>query len=760
MNATAEAVLRSWSLDHFILAYLCLLVAVYSRGWKLLSRQLPNRFPRWRLICFITGVITVYIAVASPLDAFAGFLLQVHMIQHLLLTVVAPPLILLGSPWLPLLRGLPKAWVRDGIGPLINGPFGRTLIRTFGNPVLAWILFVGSTLTWHIPGLYDRALRYESWHAAEHFCFFVTGLLFWWHIVLPWPARQKWSRWLIIPYILSADLLNTVLASFLSFYDQPLYPVYETMPRLWGISVMDDQIAAGVIMWVPGSIAFLVPAFFITAKLLSPKRGVRPSDTPTKNQQAKQAEPRTSQPKGKPWITAIAQSPARRSIQIIMLLLAIAVIVDGFWGSEVSSMNLAGVLTWTYWRGFSVIALLTLGNLFCAVCPFTFFRNLAQRFLPKGRQRSWPKKLANKWPAVILLVIFLWAYEVFDLWDRPIATAGLIVAYFASIALIDSFFRKGSFCKYVCPIGQYHFAFSSISSGEVKVEKTDVCASCTTHDCLRGNEQQSGCETALFLPSKAGNMDCTFCLDCVRACPHDNITIQSVIPSQDLTNNDLRSTIGRYSERTDIAALLMVFCSGAFINAAGMTAPVQDLFQRITNQFGIAESILVSVFIIAGVVAVPLALGYLAAILTRTLVTKGKSCRELMVRFAYGFVPLGAAVWAAHFLFHLATGAFTAVPVFKRILADLGIGSMGDAIDGLSNPGFSGNWIINMEFVLLDAGLLASLYVLWRISERTFEKQRVAGFLIWASIAVLLFMAAIWIIFQPMEMRGTQLSGG
>lgn len=760
MNAAAEAVLRSWSLDPFILVYLCLVVVVYSRGWRLLSRQLPNRFPRWRLLCFITGVVTVYIAVASPLDAFAGFLLQVHMVQHLMLTVVAPPLILLGSPWLPVLRGLPKTWVRDGIAPLINGRFGRTLIRIFGNPVLAWALFVGSTLVWHIPGLYDRALRYESWHAAEHFCFFVTGLLFWWHIVLPWPARQSWSRWLIIPYILSADLLNTVLASFLSFYDQPLYPVYETMPRLWGINVMDDQIAAGVIMWVPGSIAFLVPAFFITAKLLSPKRGVRPSQAQTKGSETRKKTPRTIRTKSKPWITVIAQSPVRRSMQTIMLLLAIAIIVDGFWGPEVSSMNLAGVLPWTYWRGFSVIALLTLGNLFCTACPFTLFRDLTQRFLPKGIQRNLPKKLANKWPAVILLVTFLWAYEVFDLWDRPMATAGLIVGYFASIVLIDSLFRKGSFCKYVCPIGQYHFAFSSISSGEVKVQKTDVCASCITHDCLRGNEQQSGCETALFLPSKAGNMDCTFCLDCVRACPHDNITIQSVIPGQDLTNDGLRSTIGRYSKRADLAALLMVFCSGAFINAAGMTAPVQELFLQISSQFVFAESILISAFIIIGVVFLPLALGYTAAILTRAFVDKNKSCRELMVSFAYGFVPLSAAVWAAHFLFHLTTGAFTAIPVFKRILAEFGIGSMRDAISGLSNPGFSGNWIINMEFILLDAGLLASLYVLWRISERTFEKQRIAGFLIWASIAALLFMAAIWIIFQPMEMRGTQLSGG
>ncbi len=136
--------------------------------------------------------------------------------------------------------------------------------------------------------------------------------------------------------------------------------------------------------------------------------------------------------------------------------------------------------------------------------------------------------MRSKWFGVALLLLFFWGYEVFSLWDKPIWTAWLIINYFLVAFAIDALFRGASFCKYVCPIGQYQFVASLVSPLEVKVRKPDVCASCKTHDCLRGNERQRGCEMDLYLPRKSGNLDCTFCLDCVRACPHDNIGVMAV----------------------------------------------------------------------------------------------------------------------------------------------------------------------------------------------------------------------------------------
>ncbi|HEY5895006.1 MAG TPA: cytochrome c oxidase assembly protein [Chthoniobacterales bacterium] len=742
---------RSWKADPFLVAALLLTAFIYIRGWRQLRRFAPKQFTPARLYCFLGGLAVLFLAVASPLDAFAGFLLQVHMVQHLLLTMVVPPLLLLGAPYLPFLKGLPRIWVREVIGPFLNGPVWKTLGGFFSHPVVSWGLFIASNVIWHVPSFYDATLRSDGWHALEHACFLGTSLIFWWHVVLPFPAHPLWPRWYVIPYLLLADFQNTALGAFLSFYDQPLYPAYATVPRLWGITVMADQAGAGAIMWVPGSIAFLLPAAIIAAKLLAGRGRVRPSEylnpkaviKPVVN--IKKAD----------WFIRIARTPTRRIFQIILLLLAAAVVLDGFFGPPVASMNLAGVLTWTYWRGLSVLALLTLGNFFCSICPFVLARDVARKVAPFGQKWQWPKMLRNKWSAIALLAAFLWAYEVFDLWNRPVWTAILIVAYFAAAIAIDVLFRGASFCKYVCPIGQYHFAFAGSSSGEIAVSDTSVCASCRTHDCLRGNDRDRGCETHLFQPKKSGNMDCTFCLDCVRACPADNVTLKTVVPVRDLASDRFRSSVGEYSKRPDLAVLFGLFVAGAFLNAFGMTAPVVAWARQVAATLGWFESAVIALLLPAGIAVYALA-NWLAGAISAKFT--GVPHRRQFLAFAAALTPLGAGMWAAHFLFHFATGAFTIVPVVQRVLGDLGFKFAGSP--DWTKIGFSGDWIVSMELLLLDAGLLGSLYVAWRIATREFAaSRRFAGFAPWAVLILLLFGLAVWTMFQPMDMRGTMMSG-
>src|SRR5439155_11060916 len=177
--------------------------------------------------------------------------------------------------------------------------------------------------------------------------------------------------------------------------------------------------------------------------------------------------------------------------------LAVLVILDGFRGPQVGAMNLAGVLPWIHWRGLVVVGLLAAGNLFCFACPFLVPRTLARRWLPAGR--AWPRWLRGKWLAVVLLVLFLWAYEAFALWDRPWLTVWVAVAYFLAAFLVDGLFRGASFCKYVCPIGQFNFVQSLMSPLEVKVRDAAVCATCRTKDCIRGRDGIPGCELHLYL---------------------------------------------------------------------------------------------------------------------------------------------------------------------------------------------------------------------------------------------------------------------
>src|SRR6185369_5036449 len=228
----------------------------------------------------------------------------------------------------------------------------------------------------------------------------------------------------------------------------------------------------------------------------------------------------------------LTRQHARTLLQIPLFIISAAMIVHGLFGPQLAPRNLATTLSWVHFRGALVLVLLLAGNFFCMACPFMLPRQIARRlFQPK---LNWPRRLRNKWLAVGLFVLILFAYELFDLWGSPLWTAWLIAAYFLGALAVDSVFKHASFCKFVCPIGQFNFVASTVSPLEVKVRDSEVCATCKTRDCIRGRRDfsdgeltviQRGCELALFQPMKTGNLDCTFCLDCVQACPHDNIGI-------------------------------------------------------------------------------------------------------------------------------------------------------------------------------------------------------------------------------------------
>ena len=270
------AALASWAFLPWPAFGLAVTALIYLRGWVKLHRQVPARFGASQLFSFLAGLAAIYLSLASPLDAFASFLLTAHMVQHLLLTMVAPPLILIGSPQLPLLCGLPRRMVSEALRPFLHWRLLKRLVDRLMHPAVCWLLFILSNILWHIPDFYELALRSSGWHKVEHFFFLTTALLFWWHVVQPWPSRGYWPRWAMIPYLLLADLQNTILAAFLSFYDRVAYPTYASAPR-FGLSPMADQATAGAIMWVPGSVAFLVPAALIAVQFLSPKGLARPS---------------------------------------------------------------------------------------------------------------------------------------------------------------------------------------------------------------------------------------------------------------------------------------------------------------------------------------------------------------------------------------------------------------------------------------------------------------------------------------------------
>jgi len=675
VESAASAALQSWGLSGQVIALLLLSALIYWRGWLRGERNGA------RLMAFLSSLMVLFLATESPLDAFDSLFLSAHMTQHLLLLMVAPPLLLFSHPLLPMLRGLPRAFVKEGLGPFLSWKSLQQFFAWLTAPVPAWVLFALSTVLWHLPKFYELALSSPAWHGVQHASFFWSGVLFWWPVIQPGPGKRRWPKWVAIPYLLFADIFNTALSAVFVFSGNLLYPSYAAV-RASHLSALEDQSLAGLIMWVPGSIVYLVPAFVLVVGLFT---------TPQMRQTAPPKRVRSSKPKNSLWRSAPL---FRRLAQSAMLLVAVVVVWDGFGGQQVAALNLAGVLPWIHWRALSMLALLVVGNLFCLSCPFMFVRDAGRRFFaPKLR---WPSALRNKWLAAGLIVLYLWAYEAFSLWDSPWMTAWIISGYFVAALLVDSVFRGASFCKYVCPIGQYHFVASLVSPREIAVKDRAMCRSCRTYDCIRGNETARGCELYLFQPKKAGNLDCTFCLDCVKACPHNNVGLLTVTPAKTLLSDTYRSGIGRLSKRGDMVALVLLLVFGAFVNAAGMVDPVM-MWEHGWR---------VGAFVLAGAVVLPLATVWLCAAIGGSV--------ERARRLAFALVPLGVGMWAAHLLFH-ALGA-----------------------------------ILWLQILLLDAGLLLTLYTAWRLS----QGARLKVFVPWASVACLLFAAGVWIFFQPMQMRG------
>jgi putative membrane protein len=284
MNSDAQVLLRSWSAPIVVDASLCLAAMVYMKGWNRLRIVSNRQFPFWRLAAFLAGVVTVWIAIGSPLEALDDASLTIHMVQHLLLATVAPPLLLLGAPELPLVRGLPQSLARGVVGPFLRFPLTRRFGHFVSNPAICWLVATLALIGWHIPAVFELALRWDWLHKLEHASFLGAGLMFWWPIVQPWPSTPRWPEWAIPLYLFCATLPCDALSGFLTFCDRVVYPSYISAPRVFGLSPLGDQQCAAALMWVAVTVIFLIPAVVVTLEILSPSKLDLPDEPTAKRQ--------------------------------------------------------------------------------------------------------------------------------------------------------------------------------------------------------------------------------------------------------------------------------------------------------------------------------------------------------------------------------------------------------------------------------------------------------------------------------------------
>ena len=273
-TSTATPGFWDWSFDPPLVLVIDLAILYWLGNRRTVTPERTRVAQRWRTGCFYAALAVLAVALASPIELLSEQLFWVHMIQHVLLLMVAAPLFVLARPWIRLWRCLPLSGRRSLGRALSQGESAaplRALSRAIGNPAASFVLFSGVLLAWHVPLLFDATLRSSELHALEHTLFFCTALLFWKQVIPSAPLRALLSSPQRVGYLVGAMIVSWVLAVVLALAPHPLYSFYaHEAVRPGGISAMaDQQIAAGV-MWVPGSITFLIVIFAYVHRWLSP----------------------------------------------------------------------------------------------------------------------------------------------------------------------------------------------------------------------------------------------------------------------------------------------------------------------------------------------------------------------------------------------------------------------------------------------------------------------------------------------------------
>ena len=255
---------HAYTLDAWVLVPLVLVCTAYTAGAVRLRRRATRGqgVAAWRVAAFYGGVLALVLALVWPLDALAGAALSAHMAQHVFLTAVAAPLLAASSPIVIALWGLPRR-ARRALGALARPPAVRGGRHALAVPLVAWACYAVLLWSWHMPGPYQAALRSEWLHTLEHVSFLTGALVLWWAVWLS--ARDRvLGLGSGIFLLFTTGMQEGLLGALLTFSGQTLYPFYDATPGLFGITALEDQQLAGVLMWVPGGAVYLGAGLALT----------------------------------------------------------------------------------------------------------------------------------------------------------------------------------------------------------------------------------------------------------------------------------------------------------------------------------------------------------------------------------------------------------------------------------------------------------------------------------------------------------------
>jgi putative membrane protein len=240
--------LTDWTFDPTFLIPLAAAI-LYWRGIRRYRRKGGRRFPPWRQACFGAGIFFSFLALDSPVDTLADWSFTWHMIQHELLMVFAVPCLLLGTPFLPVVWGLPEGFRRRVFVPFARAPAVHRVLKSVTHPVAGLLAYTAVVWIWHLPRFYDAAYANDFIHYGEHFSFVLGAFLFWWNVVTPYPFPAQVNVFLRILLIILSEVPSIALSALITFADTAMY-AYGALPGFWGLTMLEEQQIGGLLMWV------------------------------------------------------------------------------------------------------------------------------------------------------------------------------------------------------------------------------------------------------------------------------------------------------------------------------------------------------------------------------------------------------------------------------------------------------------------------------------------------------------------------------
>jgi putative membrane protein len=253
----------AWTWEPLVLLGMGTAACWYAAGARRLWRRAGagRALGRGHAWLFASGLLAVGLALLSPLDTLSDALFSAHMTQHLILILIAAPLLVLGRPLLPLVWALPQSWRRRAGRWWTAGPPARIALGAITLPGVVWVAHATALGFWHVPGPYGWALKNEWVHAIEHASFLLTGCLFWWVVFQP-TGRRQLGYGAAVVYVSALGAVMGAFAAVLTFARAPWYLEHLHRTAAWGLSPLEDQQLAGLIMWIPASLVYLAAVSF------------------------------------------------------------------------------------------------------------------------------------------------------------------------------------------------------------------------------------------------------------------------------------------------------------------------------------------------------------------------------------------------------------------------------------------------------------------------------------------------------------------